>query len=193
MRIVALNMYKISALCFIKNKPNTYPIIITHTDGSWITEHFLLIIIIIFDGHKPNRDGNITKTSKAHEPSPTTPKSEKPIAPNLKVPSSSEDWMDVVCQYSPRSRVSGWTVTVAMTVLCYYRSEREREREMELRHQRTHCSGGESEWARIGARADDGSGWEGNGIIYHSRCVADDFEWDTSDGAGVSLVIRMCN
>lgn len=36
--------------------------------------------------------------------------------------------MDVVCQYSPRSRVSGWTVTVAMTVLCYYRSERERER-----------------------------------------------------------------
>jgi len=26
--------------------------------------------------------------------------------------------MDVVCQYSPRYRVSGWTVSVAMTVLC---------------------------------------------------------------------------
>ncbi len=90
-----------------------------------------------------------------------------------------------VWQYSPRSRVSGRTVTVAMTVLCYYQRERERDWSCGIR---ARCSGGESErasadWSLCGW-------WEwlggGRGYLPLAAGVADDFEWDKSDGDIVS-------
>lgn len=108
-----------------------------------------------------------SRTEKATSPKhQQAQKSEKRIAQKRKVSSSSEDWINV--------RLPVLTSLQGERLDCHCRhdcavllSETERERDWSCGIS-AHCSGGESEWARIGARADDGSGWEGNGIIYHS-------------------------
>ncbi len=74
----------------------------------------------------PNREGNITKTSTAHETSPTIQKNPTNELRTSFASAARTEWT-CVWQYSPRSRASGRTVTVAMTVLCYYQRERGRE------------------------------------------------------------------
>lgn len=127
------------------------------------------------DGHKPNREGNITRTSTAHDPNPMkkTNKKKKTFRPPNCARASLQQQGLKERAFGGTHLGPGWAVGLSLSpwlcCQCYHQREREMEREWSCGIS-AHCSGGVRERARIGAVRMMGVVGRGTGLFTIRWC-----------------------